>query len=70
MRIFFATILIVGLSGCGQCSRTKAAFSGYDRLCINGISYLQFTSGVSVEYARTGEVKKCRTSTILGEDDY
>lgn len=45
--------------GCGRVSRTRAAWSGYDQVCIGGVVYLQFTSGVSVKYDTEGRVVLC-----------
>lgn len=47
------------LAGCGQFSRDMAKWNGYSRMCVDGVSYLQFTSGASVEYTRDGKVKGC-----------
>jgi len=55
------SLLVLGsLSGCGACSRMKAHYSGFDRVCVEGVSYLQFPSGVSVEYAQDGKIRYCR----------
>ncbi len=57
-------VLIVGMvafiAGCGGLSRGCAKLTGYDRVCIGGVSYLQFTSGVTVEYTPEGKVKTCK----------
>lgn len=46
--------------GCGNLSRTTANLTGYSRQCVEGVSYLQFPSGVTVEYTPDGKVKTCR----------
>jgi hypothetical protein len=33
--------------------------TGYSRVCVDGVSYLQFVSGVTVEYMRGGGVRGC-----------
>ena len=33
---------------------------GWSRQCVAGVSYLQFTSGVSVEWTPASKVKTCR----------
>jgi hypothetical protein len=33
--------------------------SGWSRVCVAGVSYLQFTSGASVEWTPAGKVKAC-----------
>lgn len=60
-RAIIATILLfLTLTGCGQIGRTTASLTGYSRSCVEGVSYLQFTSGVTVEYAPDGHVKTCK----------
>lgn len=55
--------LLVGVSvtvaGCGMFERFTATTTGWSRQCIDGVSYLQFASGASVEYARDGKIKTC-----------
>lgn len=57
------TILILcaamTLSACGAADRMGATFTGYTRVCVDGVEYLQFTSGATVAYARDGKVKTC-----------
>lgn len=48
------------ISGCGACSRTLATITAYDKICVDGVSYVQFTSGASVEYDRDGRIKTCK----------
>lgn len=57
MKLALFTALL--LTGCGFWSRQVASTIGYAQICVNGVSYLQFTSGVSVEYNRDGDVKVC-----------
>ena len=33
--------------------------NGWSRVCVGGVSYLQFTSGASVEWTPAGKVKTC-----------
>lgn len=47
------------LSGCGVLDRASAGITGYSRVCVDGVSYLQFTSGVTVEYDKSGSIKLC-----------
>jgi hypothetical protein len=58
MKLFLLAALL--LSGCGLWSRQVASTVGYDQICVNGVSYLQFTSGVSVEYTPDGKIKECK----------
>ncbi len=56
-----ATVVIVAslLSGCGWFDRVTAIATGWSRICIDGVSYIQFASGASVEYTRDCKVKTC-----------
>jgi len=38
---------------------TTGTTSGWSRVCVAGVSYLQFTSGASVEWTPAGKVKAC-----------
>ena len=49
------------LTGCGWFDRLAAAATGYSRQCIDGVEYLQFTSGATVAYTSDGKVKVCRS---------
>lgn len=51
--------MIAGLSGCGGLSRATAKFTGYDKTCVDGVSYIQFTSGATVQYGRNSKVVTC-----------
>jgi hypothetical protein len=51
--------IIILLTGCGAFSKTMAYLTDYSRYCINGVSYLQFTSGATVEYTKEGNIKTC-----------
>ena len=41
---------------------TATASAGWSRVCVGGVSYLQFTSGASVEWTPAGKVKTCSES--------
>lgn len=60
MKPYLVIAALLLLSGCGAMSRGCAVTTGYDRVCVDGVSYLQFPSGVSVEYNADGTVRKCR----------
>jgi len=38
---------------------TTATTPAYARICVAGVSYIQFTSGASVEWTPAGKVKTC-----------
>lgn len=52
-------VLCLVLAGCGQMERATAAWTGYSTMCVQGVSYIQFTSGASVQYNIDGSIKRC-----------
>jgi len=62
MRILVATILfsMALLTGCGFYKRAIVAnISGYDKICVEGVTYLQFPSGVAVQVDLSGKQIPC-----------
>jgi hypothetical protein len=64
--IAVVAVLVLALAGYAAWPRMTAtsataatAFSGWSRVCVGGVSYLQFTSGASVEWTPAGKVKTC-----------
>lgn len=48
------------VSGCGWFERKVTAnVTGYAVSCVDGVAYLQFPSGVTVQYDRSGRIKTC-----------
>lgn len=60
LRIVALLLVAVALSSCGWFDRGVASWTGYSRLCIDGVSYLQFTSGATVEWTPEGKVRTCK----------
>jgi hypothetical protein len=61
-------VLVLALAGYAYWPRTTAtsatattavAAPSWSRACVAGVSYLQFPSGVSVEWTPAGRVKTC-----------
>lgn len=48
------------LSGCGKWNRIVAIWTDYSEICVDGVTYLQFTSGASVKYTDAGTIQKCQ----------
>lgn len=46
-------VVLITASGCGQWERTKAKYAGWSEVCVDGVTYLQFPSGVTVKYSAT-----------------
>lgn len=57
--MFVIVLLAVSLTGCGWFDRKVAVFTGHSVACIEGVKYLEFSSGASVAYDRDGKVKQC-----------
>jgi hypothetical protein len=47
------------LAGCGNFDRGLAKVTGSSESCIDGVKYIQFTSGASVKYTREGRIATC-----------
>lgn len=48
------------VTSCGMADRKIADYRGYAEICIDGVKYLQFTSGASVKYTKEGHVELCK----------
>jgi uncharacterized protein YceK len=60
MKITLVLLTAIILSGCGWVDRKKASLAGgATKVCIDGVMYLQFTSGASVAFTTDGTVKTC-----------
>ena len=47
------------LAGCGKLDRGVAKLTGSAQVCVDGVLYIQFTSGASVKYNRDGTIATC-----------
>lgn len=56
--ISIATVALM-LVGCGQVDRSVAKLTGYSKMCVEGVSYLQFTSGATVQVDVNGKPVPC-----------
>lgn len=54
MPVYIAGCIVPG----GPCAIT-ALWTGYDEVKHDGVSYIQFSSGVSVKYDQSGKVVSC-----------
>ena len=48
------------LSGCGQASRFNANLTGVDKKCVDGVTYLQFPSGVVIQRDVNDKIVACK----------
>lgn len=44
----------------GAAHRKIAEYTGYSTICVDGVKYVQFVSGASVQYDPSGKVVTCR----------
>lgn len=59
-KLIVASTLIVSLAGCGGIDRGIAAWTGgATKACVDGVTYLQFTSGATVQVDRSGKPVAC-----------
>lgn len=59
MKKLLIALFAIALVGCGKIDRATAAWTGHASICIEGVSYIQFTSGATVQYNRDGKIKTC-----------
>jgi major membrane immunogen (membrane-anchored lipoprotein) len=58
--VFAMALASVLLTSCGQVDRSVAAITGgASKTCVDGVTYLQFTSGATVQLDRTGKPVSC-----------
>lgn len=49
----------LAIAGCGNFERGVAKFKGHSQQCVDGVVYLQFSSGATVKYRPDGSVWTC-----------
>jgi hypothetical protein len=60
MKYITVIALAALLAGCGVIDRKVAGFTGgASETCIDGVTYLQFTSGATVKVDRDGKPVAC-----------
>lgn len=59
-KIIVALPLIALLAACGAADRFGATITGSAVSCIEGVEYIQFTSGVTVKYNQDGTISTCK----------
>ena len=60
MKLIITICLAVMLSACGAVDRQVAALTGYSKVCVDGVVYLQFTSGSAVQVDAMGMPVVCK----------
>ena len=61
MRYIMVVLLVLLVIGCGAFDRSVTSLTGKPaEICVDGVSYLQFTTGTSVKYTTDGRVFACK----------
>lgn len=60
MKTLIVITLSLMLTGCGWFERKVASFTGHSKVCVEGVTYLQFASGVTPQYTVDGKLVACR----------
>ena len=58
-KVLFLFPVVMALAACGAADRFGATITGSSVSCIDGVEYVQFTSGVTVKYKQDGKVSTC-----------
>ena len=59
-KIILVCAIALAATGCGNLDRTVAGLTGNaSKTCVDGVLYLQFTSGATVAYNKDGTVRQC-----------
>lgn len=60
MKYIILAAVALTLSGCGAGERIYASVTGWSVICVEGVSYIQFVSGATVQYTTDGKIKLCK----------
>lgn len=58
-KLILVAILVTLAAGCGKVDHQIAKLTGYSNVCVDGVSYLQFPSGVTVKLGLDGKPIAC-----------
>ena len=60
MKFLFYACLVLSLASCGYIDRSLSTITGSaSKICVDGVTYLQFTSGATVQLDKTGKLVQC-----------
>ena len=61
IKMILIAALAATLTGCGWYERKVVAnITGYSKICVEGVTYLQFTSGVTPQVNLDGRPVTCK----------
>lgn len=58
-KVISVALIAVTLTGCGWFDRQVAQFTGHGKVCVDGVTYLQFASGATPQYTIDGKLVAC-----------
>lgn len=58
-KVISVALIAVTLTGCGWFDRQVASVTGYSKSCVDGVTYMQFASGVTPQYTIDGKLVAC-----------
>jgi len=62
VKLNYAIVMLafaLALTACGKVNRIGANWAGYSKVCVDGVTYLQFTSGATVQVDHQGKPVSC-----------
>ena len=61
LTTILAAVILLSVTACGQLDRELASMTGSaSKTCIDGVTYLQFTNGATVQVDQTGKPVACK----------
>lgn len=59
-KLILVTALALAVSGCGKMDQMEAHYTGYSKICVDGVTYIQFTSGATAQVDKDGKPVPCK----------
>lgn len=59
MKYVIVAILALSLAACGKMDQMQAHYTGYSKICVDHVQYIQFTSGAAVQVDTNGKPVGC-----------
>jgi len=59
MKYIMIAALAMSLAGCGKLDQIEAHYTGYSKICVDQVQYIQFTSGAAVQVDANGKPIGC-----------
>jgi hypothetical protein len=60
IKLVLIGLTALALTSCGYVDRVAANVSGYSKICVEGVTYLQFPSGVTPQVNLEGLPVSCQ----------